>query len=72
LRERPLAAQLTTHFGCDKILEWYLNNANYGRYTYGAEAASQLYFGKPAAQLTQAKSALLAADSPAPAIKPSA
>src|SRR5689334_16648481 len=37
LRERILAAQITAHFGRTQILEWYLNSANFGRYTYGAE-----------------------------------
>ncbi len=70
LRERILAAQLTSRFGREQVAEWYLNTANYGRFAYGAEAAAQLYFGKPAAQLTLAESALLAAVSQAPAINP--
>lgn len=70
LRERLLAAQITTLYGRAQVLEWYLNNAHYGRYAYGAEAAAQLYLGKSAADLTLAESALLAAASQAPALNP--
>jgi membrane peptidoglycan carboxypeptidase len=49
LRERILAAQMTTRFGHEKIVEWYLNTANYGHFAYGADAAAHLYFGKPVA-----------------------
>ena len=70
LRERILAAQITTRFGHDKILEWYLNTANYGHYAYGAQAAAQLYFNKAASQLNLAEAAMLAAVSQAPAINP--
>ena len=58
LRERILAAQITAHFGREKIAEWYLNTVNYGHFACGAEAAAQLYFVKPVAQLTLAESAL--------------
>lgn len=43
-----------------EILEQYLNRAPYGHGTTGVEAASQLYFRKPASQLSIAESALLA------------
>ena len=49
-----------------RILEVYLNIAEFGRGTYGVQAASQEYFDKDAARLTQAESALLAAVLPAP------
>jgi membrane peptidoglycan carboxypeptidase len=70
LRERLLAAQITLRFGREKVLEWYLNSANYGRFAFGADAAAHLYFGKPAADLDLAESALLAAVSQAPALNP--
>ena len=70
LRERILAAQISKRFGREKILEWYLNSANYGHFAYGAEAAAQVYFNKPATQLNLAEAALLAAVSQAPAINP--
>lgn len=70
LRERFLAAQLTVRFGREKILEWYLNSANYGHFAFGAEAAAQLYFGKPASQVTLAEAALLATVNQSPAQNP--
>ena len=70
LRERILAAQITARYGRTQVLEWYLNSANFGRYAFGAEAASQLYFGKSAAQLTAAEAAILAAVSDAPSLNP--
>jgi monofunctional biosynthetic peptidoglycan transglycosylase len=44
----------------------YLNIAEFGRGTYGVQAASQKYFDKDAARLSQAEAALLAAVLPAP------
>ena len=70
LRERLLAAQITARFGREKILEWYLNSADYGNYAFGADAAARAYLGKPAGQLTLAEAALLAAVSEAPALNP--
>lgn len=70
LRERLLAAQITTRFGRDKVIEWYLNSANYGHFAYGADAAARLYFSKPVSQINLAEAALLAAVSQAPAINP--
>ena len=49
-----------------RILEMYLNIAEFGRGTYGVQAASQEYFDKDAARLSQAEAALLAAVLPAP------
>ncbi len=70
LRERILAAQLVSRYGRDKVLEWYLNAAHYGRLAYGADAAARLYFGKSAADLNLAESVLLASVSQSPAINP--
>lgn len=70
VRERILAAQLTSHFGRTQILEWYLNSAHFGRYAFGAEGAAQLYFGKSATQLTTAESAILAGVSDSPSLNP--
>ncbi len=70
LRERILAAQITAEFGRTQVLEWYLNSAHFGHYAFGAEAAAQLYFGKPAAQLTTAESAILAGVSDSPSSNP--
>ena len=70
LRERILAAQVTSQFGRAQILEGYLNTAHFGRYAFGAESAAQLYFGKSATQLTTAESAILAAVSDSPSLNP--
>ncbi|HSG43564.1 MAG TPA: transglycosylase domain-containing protein [Anaerolineales bacterium] len=70
LRERILAAQITAEFGRTQIIEWYLNSANFGRHAFGAEAAAQLYFGKSAAQLTTAESAILAGVGDSPSLNP--
>jgi len=49
-----------------RILEVYLNVAEFGRGTWGVQAASHRYFRKDAARLTRAEAALLAAVLPAP------
>lgn len=49
-----------------RILEVYLNSAEFGRGTWGVEAAGRRFFGKPAAKLTRAECALLAAVLPSP------
>ena len=67
-RERLLAAQITSEYGQSQVIEWYLNSVNYGNYAYGADAAAQLYFGKSAAELTPAESAILAGVGQAPSL----
>jgi monofunctional biosynthetic peptidoglycan transglycosylase len=49
-----------------RILEMYLNLAEFGDGVYGVEAASQRYFRKPAARLSAEEAALLAAVLPSP------
>jgi len=49
-----------------RILEIYLNVAEFGRGTWGVQAASRRFFGKDAAQLRPAEAALLAAVLPSP------
>lgn len=49
-----------------RILELYLNVAEWGPGLYGAEAAAQHYFGKPAARLSRREAALMAAVLPNP------
>ena len=49
-----------------RILEIYLNIAEFGYGTYGAEAAAQRFFHKPAAKLSRSDSAVLAAVLPNP------
>jgi penicillin-binding protein 1A len=60
LREMVLADELEKVQSKDKILGEYLNTVYFGEGAYGAEAASRVYFGKPASQLTLAQAALLA------------
>jgi monofunctional biosynthetic peptidoglycan transglycosylase len=49
-----------------RILEIYLNIAEFGHGIYGAEAAAQRYFHKAASRLTRADAAVLAAVLPNP------
>ncbi|MEX0814553.1 MAG: monofunctional biosynthetic peptidoglycan transglycosylase [Dongiaceae bacterium] len=49
-----------------RIIELYVNVAEWGRGIYGAEAAAQAYFKKSAADLTRREAALLAAVLPNP------
>ena len=51
-----------------RILEAYMNIAEFGDGIYGAEAASQAFFGKPAANLREHEAALLAAVLPNPRV----
>jgi monofunctional biosynthetic peptidoglycan transglycosylase len=53
-------------WGKKRILEVYLNVAEWGRGVYGAEAAAQYHFRKSAADLTRREAALLAAVLPSP------
>jgi membrane peptidoglycan carboxypeptidase len=61
VKEVILATEISRLYSKDQILEWYVNTNFYGNLAYGVEAASQLYFGKPARDLTLAEAALLAA-----------
>jgi monofunctional glycosyltransferase len=53
-------------WGKQRILEVYVNVAEMGENIFGAEAASQRYFSKPAKQLTRTEAAKLAAVLPSP------
>ncbi len=59
-REMILALKLTATLPKDDILEMYLNQTYYGAMSYGVEAASQRFFGKPARDLDLAEAALIA------------
>ena len=50
----------------ERILEVYLNVAQFGRGIFGVEAASRHFYRKPAANLTRAEAATLAAVLPNP------
>jgi membrane carboxypeptidase/penicillin-binding protein len=70
LRERLLAAQLTSTYGRSRILEWYLNSNQYGPLIYGVDSAACVYFDKPAHELSLAQAAAIAAIDRAPALNP--
>jgi len=70
LRERLLAAQITKYYGREQVLVWFLNSANYGRLAYGADAATRVYFGKPASRLNLAEAAILAGVMQSPSLNP--
>jgi monofunctional glycosyltransferase len=53
-------------WGKERIIQTYLNVVEWGPGIYGAEAASQFYFHKPASALTAEESAHLAAILPDP------
>ncbi len=53
-------------WGKERIMEVYLNVIETGKGIYGAEAAAQTYFERPASKLTKGESALLAAILPNP------
>lgn len=59
-KEAVYTLQLEMKYSKDDILRMYLNEIYYGHGAYGIEAASQMYFGKSAASLDLAESALLA------------
>ncbi|MEO1091005.1 MAG: PBP1A family penicillin-binding protein [Pseudomonadota bacterium] len=59
-KELILAVWLETRLTKREILTLYLNRVYLGAGAYGFEAAARLYFGKPAATLGLAESALLA------------
>lgn len=58
--EAVLAIQLERKYSKKQILEMYLNQIYFGQGAYGIETAAQTYFGKPAAKLDLAESAMLA------------
>lgn len=53
-------------WGKQRILEVYMNIAEWGDGVFGIEAASRYHFGKPASQLSPMQSALLASTLPSP------
>ena len=66
--EAGLALVIDGLWSKQRVLEVYLNIAEFGPGIYGVEAASQAYFGKPARHLTEYQSALLSAVLPNPKI----
>jgi 1A family penicillin-binding protein len=66
LLEIRVAQQLEAHFSKPEILELYLNHIYFGNGAHGIEAAAWQYFRQPAARLTLAQAAMLAALPKAP------
>jgi monofunctional biosynthetic peptidoglycan transglycosylase len=64
--EAPLAVLMSIVWPKDRMMEVYLNIAQFGPGTFGAEAASRRYFGKSASQLSRREAVLLAAALPNP------
>jgi len=64
--EAPLALALDAVWPKARVLEIYLNIAEWGPGIFGAEAAAKYYFRKPAASLTPREAARLAAILPSP------
>jgi monofunctional biosynthetic peptidoglycan transglycosylase len=65
-REALIARSLEHTLTKERILELYLNVAEWGTGVYGAEAASRHHFKKPARDLTEDEAAWLAAILPSP------
>ncbi len=64
--EIPLALYIDLVLGKRRLIEIYLNIAEFGPGIFGVEAAARHYFGRPAKGLTAGQSALLAASLPNP------
>lgn len=61
IKELILAIEIERMYDKDQILTLYLNESPFGGRRNGAESGAQTYFGKSAAELSIAESALLAA-----------
>ncbi|MFT4101744.1 MAG: penicillin-binding protein 1A [Burkholderiaceae bacterium] len=55
-----VAFKIEQNFSKDQILEIYINQIFLGKRAWGFASASQVYFGKPLAQVTPAEAAMLA------------
>ena len=66
VQEAWLSLQLERQYNKDQILTFYLNKLFYSNNTYGAKAATKLFFGKELKQLTIGEAALLAGIPQAP------
>ncbi len=65
-KEALITRSLEQHLTKKRILELYLNVAEWGHGVYGAEAAARHHFGKPSLDLTADEAAWLAAMLPSP------
>ncbi len=64
--EAILTYAMEKNVGKQRIIEIYLNNAEFGRGIYGVEAAARYYFAKNAGQLSKVESIQIAATLPSP------
>ncbi len=64
--EAPLAYLITFIWPKERVMEVYLNIAQFGPGIFGVEAASRHYFGKSASKLTRREAVLLAVALPSP------
>lgn len=67
--EVPLAYLASFLWPKERMMEVYLNVAQFGPGTFGAEAASRRYFGKSASKLSRREAVLLAAALPNPGFR---
>ncbi len=67
--ELPIALYIDLVWGKRRIMEVYLNVAEWGDGIFGAEAAAQRHFRKSAKSLTRGEAALLAAALPNPRMR---
>jgi monofunctional biosynthetic peptidoglycan transglycosylase len=67
--EIPIALVLDRAWGKKRVLEVYLNMAEWAPGLFGAEAAARHYFHKSAADLTQREASLLATALPNPILR---
>jgi monofunctional biosynthetic peptidoglycan transglycosylase len=70
--EIPLALYLDLVWGKRRVMEIYLNVAEWGEGIFGAEAAARHHFGKSARDLTRREAALLATSLPNPLVRDAA
>jgi monofunctional biosynthetic peptidoglycan transglycosylase len=66
LKEAVITYRLELALGKRRIIEIYLNVAEFGPHIWGVEAASQAYFGRPASRVSIDQAALLVATLPHP------
>lgn len=66
VQEMLVSLELERRFSKDELLEFYLNQIYFGSGAYGVQAAAETYFGKKAAALDLAESAMLVGVVPAP------
>jgi monofunctional glycosyltransferase len=67
--ELPLAVMTDAVWGKRRVMEIYLNVAEWGDGVFGAEAAARRHFGKPTRELLPLEAARLAASLPNPALR---